>query len=442
MWFRTTDEPAATRAMVVVGGLAAVLVLVWHCYAVPLGTPYYGLFSNDLDLEVYRAGGEVWRRHAALYDGPVIYGMEFTYPPFAALVFVVLTVAGMAVTKVLWWVATMVALVLLVWRCLRSLRYRNCLRTWVFAVELAVVCTALEPVRSTIWLGQINVFLVLAVIWDLTREPSARLRGVGVGLAAGIKLTPAFFLVYLAWTRQWRTLFTAAAAFATTIAIGFAARPDDAKTFWSQRVIAPARVGPVDSPANQSINGFLAQMSRFLDIEQFAVRNADAVVFVPPTWLWLAVAVPVAVLGLLAAALAYRTGHPLLAATVAGMTSAAVSPFSWAHHWVWLVPLLILALHQALSERSRWWTAAPLIIGLVGFCWWWNYSDQPPLFGADHPIGIGLFMLPREDIPEWWSYLAVPLYAGCYPLLLIVTAVFVIRRYRRSVHRWPQRVRG
>ncbi|MEV6280213.1 glycosyltransferase 87 family protein [Nocardia sp. NPDC051832] len=423
-----------TRAMLVVGGLAAAVVLVWHGYAIPLGNPYYGLFANDLDLEVYRAGGETWHRRADLYGGPVVYEMEFTYPPFAALVFVLLTLGPLAVVKVLWWVATMVALVLLVWRCLRSLRYRNCLYTWMFALELAVVCTALEPVRSTIWLGQINVFLVLAVIWDLTRDPSARLRGAGVGIAAGIKLTPAFFLVYLAWTRQWRTLAVAATTFAATIAIGFAARPGDAKTYWGSRVITSARVGPVDSPANQSVNGFLAQLARFLEFEPFAVRTADAVVYAPPNWLWPIIAAPVAALGLIAAGRAYRAGHALLATTLAGMTSACVSPFSWGHHWVWLVPLLILALHQALSARSPWWWAAPTLVGLVSFCWWWNYTELEPLYGADHPIGIGLFMLPRDDIPAWWSYLAVPLYAGCYPLLLILTALVVLRRYRGSTN--------
>ncbi|MGW4248584.1 glycosyltransferase family 87 protein, partial [Nocardia sp. NPDC004722] len=216
---RSDPEPAGsqvTTRMLIVGGLLAVAAVVWHVYALPIDNPYYGLFHNGLDLEVYRAGGEVIRKRSGLYDGPVVFGMEFTYTPFAALVFVPLTVISLAKAKLVWFVATMLALVVLTGRCLHVLKYRNTVRTWMFAAVLAVLCTVLEPVRTTLWLGQVNVFLVLMIVWDLTRPSTARLRGVGVGIAAGIKLTPALFLVYLACTRQWRSLGIASGTFAAT----------------------------------------------------------------------------------------------------------------------------------------------------------------------------------------------------------------------------------
>ncbi|BEK89869.1 hypothetical protein NSK11_contig00015-0004 [Nocardia seriolae] len=408
------------------------MALVWHVYAIPVGNPYYGLFSNGLDLEVYRAGGQAVRGGTGLDEGPVVFGMEFTYTPFAALLFLPLTVLSLVKAKALWGLATMLALVALTGRCLLVLKYRNTVRTWLFAALLAVLCSVLEPVRTTIWLGQINVFLVLLIVWDLTRPPSARLRGVGVGIAAGIKLTPAFFLLYLACTRQWRSLGIATGAFAATIAAGFAIGPHNAYSYWRGQVTAAGRVGAVDSPGNQSVNGFLAQLLRFLDIRRFSSDASGMTVFAPPTWMWLAVLLPIVALGLTAATLAHRTGRELLAITVTGMTAACTSPFSWGHHWVWFVPLVILAWQHARTAATRWAWPAPAAVALIAFSWWWTFSDRPPMEGSPHPIGIGLVMMPRPDNSVWFAYFTVPAYAGCFIAVQVATSCYAIRRYGRG----------
>ena len=51
--------------------------------------------------------------------------------------------------------------------------------------------------------GQINIFLMLLVIADFARSPVTPMgkrlpRGVLIGIAAAIKLTPLLFIVYLA----------------------------------------------------------------------------------------------------------------------------------------------------------------------------------------------------------------------------------------------------
>lgn len=437
-------EAEVTDRMLIVGLLLAVAAMVWHIYAIPIDNPYYGLFRNGVDLDVYRAGGAVIRARSGLYDGPVVFGMEFTYTPFAALAFVPLTIFSMVTVKALWWTATLAALIALAGRCLIAVGYRNTVRTWMFALPLAVMCTVLEPVRTTIWLGQINIFLALLVIWDLTRPPGASLRGAGVGLAAGIKLTPIFFLVYLACTRQWRALGVASGAFAGTVAIGFLLRPHQAWSYWSRQIAAPERVGAVDSPANQSVNGFLAQLLRFFDIERYTSKPFGTTVFEPPPWLWVLGVLPVAVLGLLAAVLAHRANRELLAVAVTGMTAACVSPFSWGHHWVWFMPLAILTWYYARTATARWAMLAPASVVLIGFSWWWTFSDRPPMEGSPHPIGIGLFMLPRADRSVWWAYLTVPTYAGCYPLLMIATSAVIIWRsawFRARTRPWSATIR-
>src|ERR1700689_5940094 len=61
-----------------------------------------------------------------------------------------------------------------------------------------------EPVFRTLYLGQINLLLMAAIIWDLRQPDSRRLKGIATGLAAGIKLTPLIFIPYLVLTRKWR----------------------------------------------------------------------------------------------------------------------------------------------------------------------------------------------------------------------------------------------
>ncbi|NED66829.1 DUF2029 domain-containing protein, partial [Streptomyces sp. SID10244] len=138
--------------------------------------------------------------------------------------------------------------------------------------------------------GQINIFLMALILADLVLldlvRPGSRLKGVGVGLAAGVKLTPAFFLVYFAVNRQWRALTTGIASFAATIAIGFLVIPRDAWAYWTDYVGGATRIGRVDSPANQSVNGFISQLLDYFDIRRFAHPLKGIPVYEAPAWLW------------------------------------------------------------------------------------------------------------------------------------------------------------
>ncbi|WP_170323150.1 TIGR02611 family protein [Gordonia effusa] len=432
----------------VVAGFAVLagLVVIWHLTAIPMDNQLYGLFQNYTDLKVYRAGGRTVLDGIPLYAQPVLWKLDFTYPPMAAIVFSPLAALSMTNAALTWWIATFLALVAIIVLSFRSLGYRVDVRMYWAAIFLAVAVTALEPVRTTIWLGQINIFLVLLVIADLVRRrPGAagRWRGIGTGLAAGLKLTPGFFLIYLAASRQWRACATAAATLAATVAVGFAVIPHDAWSYWTQDVGGAQRVGRVDSPANQSVHGFLSQLMAYFDVRRYLVhQEVGPPAFDAPRWLWISAAVIVAALALWAAVGAYRTGRELLAVTIVGMTSCAVSPFAWGHHWVWFVPLLILALDAAyrgwLARRRRWWRYLALPIGLVAlsFTYVYNWFGSGRHLTSDHAIALGLFMMPRYPASSWWNVPPALLYAGCYLLVLAVTVVLTLTSVHQSDLRW------
>jgi alpha-1,2-mannosyltransferase len=285
-----------------------------------------------IDLQVYRAGGEAVLHGAPLYDGGVLLDLPFVYPPFAALVFVPLTVLPLPVLKIAWTVAGVALLVFVARRCGATLGRQ--LDPAITALLVAVVL-ALDPVRTTFYLGQINVVLLALVLADLTGRQESRVRGVGVGLAAALKLTPLLFVAYLLLIRRWRAAATAVATFATAVGLGFVLDPADSTVYWLRGTFAAAdRISPIAATSNHSLAGLLARAGA------------------PEGVRWAAMAV-LGIAGLAVAVRAHRRGDELFALTVCGLLAAADAPFAWSHHFVWFAPLLVLLAHHGAAADRR-----------------------------------------------------------------------------------------
>jgi alpha-1,2-mannosyltransferase len=284
-----------------------------------------------IDLQVYRAGGEHLLAGTPLYDGGVLLDLPFVYPPFAAIVFVPLTVLPLPVLKFGW---TVVGVALVVFVVRRSAALVGMRAGPAVTALLVVVLLALDPIRTTFYLGQINVILLAVVLADVTGRPT-RWRGVGVGLAAAVKLTPLVFVVYLLLTGRIRAAVTAMATFAAAVGLGFLVAPGESVTYWLQGTFAAAdRISPVASTTNHSLDGLLARAGA-------------------PGWVGLAATATLGAAGLVVAVLAHRRGRPLLGVTVCGLLSAAVAPFAWSHHFVWFGPLVVLLAHRAWTGDRR-----------------------------------------------------------------------------------------
>ncbi|MEH0147856.1 glycosyltransferase 87 family protein [Corynebacterium sp. Q4381] len=282
------------------------------------------------DLQVYLLGGQKVAHGQPLYSGDLLPGLPFTYPPFAGVVF---SWFGEATHElgVAWTVASITALSLICWWGTRSL---------VPAVLLtAFFVLATEPVHATLYFGQINIFLMLLVCLDFL--PRYRLPGIGVGLAAGMKLTPAYFILLLALQRRWGAVFIAGLTFLCTVATGFNS-VTDASRFWTESMFNSDRVGYADNPGAQAMRQVL---SRELGIES--------------TPLWLLLTVLVTLLAAAGAHFALSRSELPLAVSLIGMASCLVSPFSWHHHWVWIV-LFGCVIY-------RWWGPLMLIVFMLPY---------------------------------------------------------------------------
>jgi len=304
--------------------------------------------AHFVDLQVYRMGGAAVLHGDRLYQLRLVW-LPFTYPPFAAVAFAALAVVPWKVAVTVLTGASVVALpaaLYLVLRLSGPVREQARERAWTLALAVAAAAIWLEPARATLGYGQVDILLTAAVLYDLSLPDTARRKGVMIGLAAGLKLTPAIFAVYLLVTGRRRAAATAAATFAGTVAAGFSVLPASSAWFWSGRFASPGHVSPVQNPQNQSLYGALAR----------AMHTAHVL----PVWLLLATAAAVA--GLALAAAASRRGDEALGFSLCAVTGLLISPISWIHHWVIVIPALLVAGLTADRARRAGNVAAAVLI--------------------------------------------------------------------------------
>ncbi|MEU0008377.1 glycosyltransferase 87 family protein [Streptomyces sp. NPDC006314] len=286
------------------------------------------------DLLVYRAEG------AAVAHGTDLYGftvtrwrLPATYPPFAAILFVPATWLPVPALKAAFLAGNALLLALLITLSARLAARTGLLPPPPQPLPPPLLCAAtalslwLEPVFQTLLFGQINLAVAGLVLWDLTRPPTARGKGVALGIATGIKLTPALFVPYLFLTGRRREAATATAVCAGTVALGGLLLPSASADFWTRRLYETDRVGKAWIVDNQSLQGLVAR----------ALGDPA------PGLAWALPAAAVGAVGLCLAARAREDRHGIL---LTAFTTLLISPISWSHHWVWCVPLLAVLLAE------------------------------------------------------------------------------------------------
>ncbi|MEV0634676.1 glycosyltransferase 87 family protein [Streptomyces sp. NPDC050619] len=300
------------------GRLLCVLALA---AAVTAFTATVPLLRDWFDLRVYYGTVDTWVHHGGqIYDYRVpgtTYG--FTYPPFAAVAMLPMALLGphaaIAVALLLNLAALAVVLRILAgpaWR-----RYG-----WYGCALGACVLALFEPLRDTLSFGQVNLLLLALVLADAWLLAGGRERwaGVGIGLAAAVKLTPAVFIGLLLLARRWRAAAVATAVTAAATALAACVAPDASRFYWTEALWDTTRVGRLDYVSNQSLQGILARLG-----EQDRMVWAVAVLLVLGVWAS-------------RARRALAAGEWMTAFALTGLTACLVSPITWVHHLVWLLP--------------------------------------------------------------------------------------------------------
>ena len=360
---------SAARKLADAAVLAAGIAAFWWVLTQYIRLAQLPAWTIDpVDLMVYRDAGLIVR-HAAPFRAPLgpgglyawpgppgLAGLMFTYPPFAAVLFAPLShlrLMPLALDAIR---ADVLSLCGVSWITLGAVGVPRGIRR----LGLTLLCSAAvfftEPVQRTIYLGQIDMVLMLLVVWDLCQPARRPWQGAGVGIAAGIKLVPLLFIPYLLVTRRYRQAAVAAVVFGLTIAVSFVVLPQDAAAYWLHGLFLQNRAGDVYWNGNQSL---LALVSRSAGSQNVQVQ-------------WLAMAVMVALIGLGAAALLDREGHRMLGLATCALTGLLVSPISWDHHWVWIVLAVPLLAGYAIRLRGlARWSCVALAAFVTAIFWAW-----------------------------------------------------------------------
>lgn len=403
-------------------GLVILLAVVAYRETRP---PVFGtelnLYKVPTDFLVYYRAGEVMAHGGNLYDGPLLGELPFTYAPFAGALFRGLAVAPEAMAATFWQLACVGAVIAVILGVLAQRGYRLDAPTAVIGVGAAVGTLALSPVRDSFFYGQINVLLMLLVAFDFLRKRD-RFTGIGVGLAAGLKLTPGFFIIVFAMQRRWREAVTAAVTFLVTVVIGLIAVPD-ATTFWTKSMFESDRVGDVTISASQSLKGFC---------ERTLGTGTGS------TLLWIVLVLVALVACFFAVRWATRRGNQALVMCFGGITACLVSPFSWHHHWVWLVPLVVCLVDLGARAGARlrgrtpgvrgWLTeqAAMIVTLVIVFVTMIPYCS--------HQISVRFSFLGQPGLPAPFDHLWI-LWAS---VIMLVFAALGLREFLAGRQQAPQ----
>lgn len=360
--------------------------------------------TPPIDLQVYRIGAEALSHGHTLYADlpPVRSGVHlpFIYPPFAAVAFIPLTLPNMVTTQLVFNLVSALAVGVTMYAVFRTLYPRGvlagagcpprqqALKLTVLAMPFAL---ALEPVRGTELFGQVNSVLMAMVAVDCLLLRHHRYRGILVGLAAAVKLTPAAFLLLFVLRRDARGVLGAALGGLGATAIGFAVAPGDSVRYLSSELFDNPMLDKATYASNQGLTGLWA---RLLATNQPGQDIA-----------WAVSALGVLVVVVVAMRRALADGNLPGALVVNAIGGLLVSPLSWSHHWVWVAPGFVVLVVVALRGRDPSTCAGTALLVLAAFIGPFWFAPQHPAAG-----------------PSWTPFQLV--YGNTY-VLLAVAALLV-----------------
>lgn len=351
------------------------------------------LHGYQLDLDIYRIGVQTWLAGGDMYgtlpapmDGPVL---PYIYPVFAAIVMVPLAVVPYTAALVSLFVLSVAALAGSIYLTVR-VAWPAGGRPGALSVSMLTLAAALliEPVSQTFAFGQVNLVLMAMVLVDCLAPRTRWPRGLMIGLAAAIKLTPAGFVLFFLVRRDFRSTAVAAATGIAATGIGFAVDPDASARYWFGGPAAGVSGSTFFS--NETIQAVLARQD---------------LTGVPFTVLWL---VGVVVLLVLAYPV-IRRAEPATALAATAAVVLMASPTSWSHHWVFVVPALIAIGAHAARHRSRVWAAVGLVTAavfyLAPFRWMpnvWGMTMRWSLF--EQMLGASYVIVATVALAMAWWY--------------------------------------
>ncbi|KAA9166145.1 DUF2029 domain-containing protein [Amycolatopsis acidicola] len=323
------------------GWLSALGLLV-VLFAVAHGFP-----KHPGDADVYRLGSLTFLHGQSIYTqlpvSSIGGALPYTYPPSSALLFVPLALFPPAIGFRLLTAATVLMLIPLVLAYRAGVPSLRALlaKPWT-VVAAAVVLLVGHPVANTIYWGQINVLLMGLVALDCLTPNTRWPRGLLIGIAAAVKLTPAGFVLFFLLRKDFRAAITSVVTFVALTALTAVVIPGDSVFYWTNRVF---------HATGMNIGGPLANESVFASLTKLGMSGTALTVVGG------LLVVAVIVLTWLGARRTLADGDLALGLGVIAAGVQLLSPISWSHQWILALPTAAVVLIRGYQRHH-----GPLLI--------------------------------------------------------------------------------
>jgi alpha-1,2-mannosyltransferase len=343
------------------------------------------------DMQVYYGAINYWADGTGeIYDyllPNTKYG--FTYPPFAALLMLPMAFLGWNLAVFVSVSMTVLGAVAVLYWLVRPLARRLEQPTWFVLGVAGALAVAFEPMRETFLFGQVNSVLLVIVAGDLLLlvRNNRSVAGVGIGIATAIKLTPGVFIVYLIVTRRYRAAVVASGTTAAATLFAGAVAPDATREFWTDALWNTSRVGSQSFVSNQSLNGV---------INRWDPSH-------PPKAVWIALVLLVMAVWAWRSHQAIKRGDEASGLAFTGILGVLISPITWVHHLVWVMPALVLlvvrAYDRGTSTRRRNWLVGLALVTYMIMCsrMVWAFNGKFDTFagwvGSNAYVWLSLILL-------------------------------------------------
>lgn len=280
-----------------------------------------------VDYGVYRSVGSLIFLGESIYIKPpggifLPPGLPFVYTPFTALILSVFAFFPEPLGIFLWTflnASAFCTIILLSWHG----------RNKRIILFLLVMFSFFNVSVQHFIFGQINMILVLMCLYDFLRKENKNIpKGTLIGIAAGIKLTPLLFVAFFIYAKKWKEAIFSIISGLFTIMIGGVFLPCDSYQYFGSKIFNLSSVVDLGenfaTSGNSSLQGVVARIWGVR--ENFWVTLISVLVAIWAFWI---------------AREFCKMNDNLAACAVLGITSCLLSPVSWLHHWIWVIPAIL-----------------------------------------------------------------------------------------------------
>ena len=280
----------------------------------------------------------------------------------------------------------LVSLAAVAWSGWLILRGLNVPLTGWSAFPIMAIALQCSPLQQQVIYGQLNGVLLLLFtgVWWADRTKRPAWAGVGIGVAAAIKLFPAFLLLHFALQRQWRTVVSGVLSLlAVTAATALLFGVDCFQTFLHK--ILPYTAAFRSRRTNSSLIGWSTKLFNPATLQE----QVEPWIRSP----WLEIVVSALLCGavlVLWMPTAWRASHRESQDRAFGLSLTAmllVSPITWDHYFLLLLLPIVLT-WKGLSESmaERWCFVAVVFMLCVSPSVLWKAFGRDDLHGVVGPV--------------------------------------------------------